>query len=587
MADQHAELPGEHQRLAVLVADLVESVRLMQESERHAIARWRGFVDEVMRHVLPRHQGRLVKSLGDGLLVVLPDASLACRCAGEMHAAISRRNAGMDPRQQMALRVGIHVADVVLDGLDVYGAGVNLAARLASLGRPGDVVMSSEARDGLIPRRDPEVEDLGNCYLKHFAEAVRAWRITAGPTGHLAYPAGAALPLPSLAVIPLVEDDREARPSPYTMGVADELSACLARFSTILVISRPSIAVAIEQRLRPSEGFALLDVSWIAEVRCRPSGAALQVMVALREATGATSLELATVLPVSRGADQSADLEGLARSIVNVLAQEVAAAEAHRPLPNVESHALLLAAIYRMHRMARDESDRAKLALDELAARHPRAPEPHAWSAKWHMLRVAQGWATDSSEEAARASFHVQRALDAHPDHPLALAIHGQTQVYEYGRLDIADEVIRKAVARGPNEPLAWMFLSNLQAHQGRGREAMAASDRALALSPLDPTRFLLEMFAAQAALCAGEPECAGRLAAASLRHNGMHLPTYPAFIIAHVLSGDVASAREVAGRYLRLSPEASASRYASRFRGPQNQGRLFAEALISAGVPL
>lgn len=587
MADLHAELPGVHQRLAVLVADLVESVRLMQESEQQAIARWRGFVDEVRRHLLPRHRGRLVKSLGDGLLVVLPDASLACRCAGEMQTAISRRNAGLDPKQQMALRIGIHVADVVVDDIDVYGAGVNLTARLASLGRPGDVVLSSEARDGLLPLRDPEVEDLGNCYLKHFAEAVRAWRTTSASLEHVAYPASIALPLPSVAVIPLAEDALESRPSSHAVGVADELSSCLARFSTLLVISRPSIGVAVEQRLRPSEGFALLGVSWIAEVRSRPSGATLQVMVTLRGVTGSTSLELTTTMLTNRGGGYSEDLEGLARSIANALAQEVVAAESHQPLPNVESQALMLAAIYRMHRMSREESERAKLVLDELAARHPRAPEPHAWCAKWHMLRVAQGWSTDSSEEAARASYHVRRALDAHPDHPLALAIHGQTQAYEYGRLELADELLRRAVVRGPNEPLAWMFLSNLQAHQGCGREAMAAGDRALALSPLDPTRFLLEMFAAQAALCAGEPERAGRLAAASLRHNGMHLPTYPAFIIAHVLSGDVASAREAAGRYLRLSPEASASRYASRFRGPQNQGRLFAEALISAGVPL
>ncbi|HEX5683701.1 MAG TPA: adenylate/guanylate cyclase domain-containing protein [Ideonella sp.] len=575
-------------RRAVMALDLVESVRLMQCSEDEAIVAWRALVQTTRCNILPGHRGTLVKSLGDGLLLTFETTSDACSCALAIEVALAALNHASPGSLALAVRIGVHVADIVVDELDIYGAGVNLAARLASLGRPGDVVLSSEARDELLPGLDVDVEDMGDCYLKHIDGAVRAWRLVRG--------ASSAVPpwLPpeqfaTVAVLPCDSAEPGSRHD-FAMAtvVADELAGLLACCSGISVIARPTVAAVTARRPDAGSLFKLLRVPYVVRVACRVAGGDAEVC--------AEVLSRGTDLPVLRFECQdhrasardrtSPQLLDLAASVANVVAAASQASEADRALPQVESYALLLSAIARMHRMSLAESERAKQALDELATRHPRAPEIHAWSAKWHMLRVAQGWTADASQETAQAVFHVRRAEDAQPGHALATAIEGQIELFRHGNLERADQLISRAVAAAPSEPLAWLFYSNLRAHQGQGDAAIDAADKAMALSPLDPTRFMFEMFAAQAALCAGMHQRAQALAAASLRGNSMHLPTYPAYIIASVLTGDMDGAREGAQRYLRLAPKMSARRYAELFRGPQDQGRMFADALRHAGLP-
>src|SRR5678815_4668731 len=162
-----ADLPELHrERRAVLVADLVESVRLIAEDEEDAVRRWTAFLGDITSHVLAQHGGRLVKSLGDGLLLEFSTASRAVECALAMRNGIGRQNRQAPAHRAMQLRFGLHVADIVVDSLDIYGAGVNLAARLATLGRPSDIVVSAEARDQFVPGLDPELDDMGECFLK-------------------------------------------------------------------------------------------------------------------------------------------------------------------------------------------------------------------------------------------------------------------------------------------------------------------------------------------------------------------------------------------------------------------------------------
>lgn len=575
-------------RRAVMVLDLVESVRLMQSFEDEAILAWRALVQTVRGDLLPAHGGTLVKSLGDGLLLTFETASDACRFAQAIDNALSALNHASPGSISLAVRIGVHVASVVVDELDIYGAGVNLAARLASLGRPGDVVLSAEARDELLPGLDVDVEDLGDCYLKHIDGAVRAWRLARGPAS--ATPAW--LPpeqFATVAVLPCdATDSGSAQDFSMATVVADELASLLACCSGISVIARPTVAAVTARRPDAGSVFKLLRVPYVVRVACRVTGGAAKV--------SAEVLSRGADLPVPRfecldhrasARDRtSPQLLDLAASVANVVAAASQACEADRALPQVESYALLLSAIARMHRMSLPDSERAKQALDELATRHPRAPEIHAWSAKWHMLRVAQGWTADAGQETARAVFHVRRAEDAQPGHALATAIEGQIELFRHGNLERAEQLISRAVAAAPSEPLAWLFCSNLRAHQGQGDAAIDAAAKAMALSPLDPTRFMFEMFAAQAALCAGRYTRAQALAAASLRGNSMHLSTYPAYIIASVLTGDMDGARDGAQRYLRLAPKMSARRYAELFRGPQDQGRMFADALRRAGLP-
>src|SRR5580765_3487201 len=165
------------QRRAIVVVDVVESVRLMQANEADVIDRWRRFVNEVRTQVLPAHGGRLVKSLGDGLLLEFGTVPAAVAASLDVQRRIMPFNVGRDANAVMGLRIGVHVAEVVVDALDIYGAGVNLAARLADLAAPGEIAASAEARDALAEGVDADLHDLGECFLRRIDEPVRAYRI--------------------------------------------------------------------------------------------------------------------------------------------------------------------------------------------------------------------------------------------------------------------------------------------------------------------------------------------------------------------------------------------------------------------------
>lgn len=162
---------------AVLIVDIVESVRLVERDQWGVITRWLAFMEHVRLQVLGPGEGRLVKSLGDGMLLSFTDVHAAVAAAFAIEAANARQNAGLPADRQILLRMGLEVCDVILEGNDVYGHGVNLAARLLTLCGPGEIVVSKNVRDRLGSAL--EADDLGDCHLRHVSQPVRAYKISA------------------------------------------------------------------------------------------------------------------------------------------------------------------------------------------------------------------------------------------------------------------------------------------------------------------------------------------------------------------------------------------------------------------------
>jgi adenylate cyclase len=214
----------------LLFVDVVESVRLMEENENDAVRRWRQLVGVVEKTVLPPHQGRLVKSHGDGLLLEFSAVPSAVKAAFAVQRACVSANTDVPPCQHILVRAGAHVGHLISDDHDVYGSGVNLAARLTTLAGPGEIVVSADVRDQLAPVLDADIEDLGLCYLKHVHEPVRAYRI--GPPGPrpVIEPGTISMPQlrPTIAVIPFAE--RVGTPDHQVVGevLADEIISAIA-----------------------------------------------------------------------------------------------------------------------------------------------------------------------------------------------------------------------------------------------------------------------------------------------------------------------------------------------------------------------
>lgn len=173
------ELPHAMQRhtQVLLVMDVVESVRLMEQDQDSFVRRWQQLVRHAEREILPRHGGHIIKSMGDGLMLAF---SSPVRCAQAAYALLNfcqQTHVHWRPAEQMHLRMGCHLASFVADCRDIYGTDVNLTARLCTSAGPGDIVVSADIRHRLVPGLDAEIEDLGERYLKHVAKPVHAYRI--------------------------------------------------------------------------------------------------------------------------------------------------------------------------------------------------------------------------------------------------------------------------------------------------------------------------------------------------------------------------------------------------------------------------
>lgn len=576
-------------RCAVLMVDMVESVRLMQQHEDATIDRWRRLVAQVRSRILPEGDGRLVKSLGDGMLLRFDGPEVALQGARAMMAWLDEANLAVPDDQAIRLRAGLHVADVLEDDLDIYGAGVNLCARLANLAQPGQIVVSAEVRDALIQQLAVDLEDMGECYLKHLAEPVRAFRVSgAGPVPIVPPSAMAALEA-AVAVMPLRPRLVGAELLPAGDLLVDEVVGSLSRSPFLAVISRLSTHAVAGWKLAPPELGQRLGARYIVSGSFDCDGG--QLTVQLEMAHAPTAAVLWSQRWRSSLADVLAGEDAMVAEIVTAISFTVMQRELSRsrgaPLPSLESHSLLMSSIGLIHRSASDDFARARDLLEMLAERHARLPQPNAWLGKWHVLRTVQGLGGHAEQAARQALASANRALEAGPDSALALAVKGHVHGFLLQELDTANLHLERATEVNPNEPLALIYLAALRAWQGRAAEGVPLAARALALSPADPLRYYYETLNAFVAMTAGEHQLAVEHAERSLRAHRLHLSTHRTLAIASWHLGQTQRAREVVEEMLRIDPGFSAERYRQRYPGGDGeQARRNAEVLRACGAP-
>jgi TolB-like protein len=247
----------------LLVMDVVESVRLMDQDEDGFVKRWQTLVQHTEQSVLPLHGGRIVKSLGDGLMLEFTDAPSCVRAAFSLHQFSQQGNAAIAADRQIHLRMGAHLAEFVTDKHDIYGTDVNLTARFCTMASPGDLAISADFRNHISGGLDADIEDLGECHVKHLTEPVQVYR--AWPVSNMAQvPAPKAQApdfRPTISVIPF--EARSNEPEHFVIGelLAAGIIAQLSRSVDLRVISRlsssalggrPHTAAEVQTRLAAS-----------------------------------------------------------------------------------------------------------------------------------------------------------------------------------------------------------------------------------------------------------------------------------------------------------------------------------------------
>lgn len=576
----------------LLVLDVVESVRLMEQDEQDVVARWQHFVGHVVRDVLPAHAGRMVKSLGDGLMLEFEAPRDVLKAAFAILAHSREINAALPAARKMQLRLASHIAGFFSDEHDIYGADVNLAVRLTSITKPGELVVSAELRERLVQGVDADFEDLGECFLKHISKPARAYRVRpAEPhTPIVEYDRASATLRPAIAVLPF--NMRSSSPQHSLLGeaLADELISALSRTAELRVISRLSTSMLRDREDPVREIQTHLGANYLLAGTCREIDGKLVVFAELIDAKSNHVVwaehwrcDLRSVF-----SESSEVVAQLVSAVCSAVMKHQLDRVRSSTLPTLESYALLLGAITLMHRLSREDFERSRQMLDALVERVPREPIPRAWLARWHTLRLSQGWSTDPKHDALIAFDCSQRALDADPDCALALTIDGMVHTYLLQNHEVAHTRYSQALEVNPNEPFAWLHRGTLYAFKGAGEPAMKETEMALSLSPLDPLRYYFDSLAATAAASAGRYERAIELARRSLRANRSHTSTLRALAVAQVQLNQVDAARESVKLMLKLEPGFTVHQF--RARSPTSQyafGELCARSLQEAGAPI
>lgn len=577
--------------VAVLVVDLAESVRLMAADEVGTIDRWRRFVAVARARLAGTDGARLVKSLGDGLLMTFRSVHEAIATAQTLFREIAAQNVGTTDALRLQLRMGIHQALAVVDDLDIYGAGVNLCARIAGLARPGDLLISAAARDKMVLGLDGDVEDLGPCFLKHLDGTYRVFRVLPSSPQWRAVRPDPTL-RPRLGVLPWRVTGAPATGASgpaVARAMSDDLIAALAKSAQWVVSSRLTSAALADRALRRQDAALLLGVDYTLDGHIDFASGLVDLQVELCEVgrgsviwSGRYRVPLDGLLT-----DDSAFVRALVADVsVALLSRQVHVAH-QAALPTLAGYTLMLDAVTKMFACDGATTPTARPMLEHLIDRHPRSAEAKAWLAQWHFLQLAQQNTRDRHDDVQRAHALLARALDDAPEHALSLALSGHLQAYVDGASEAAEARLRQAMAQGPNEPLAALFLSQVLRNRGKAAEAVQAIEHASALSPLDPLGYYFDLFAASAYSAAGDHELALTLALRSLRHNGLHLSTWVQVIIEQVHVHHMEDARTSAARYLALRPNASVDRYLERH--PARDLPLAvsdAQALLEAGLP-
>lgn len=591
MATEPNQAPLQRSERTVVMADIVESVRLMEQDEEGTVRRWRNLVASLIAEELPAHGGRLVKSLGDGLLLEFGAPSAAVRCAMAIQDRIRRDELEAAPSEQIKLRMGVHCGEIVVDEIDIYGDAINVTARLMALAGPGEIVISATVRDQIGHGFKATIEDLGERLLRNLNRSVRAFRVSSRVRNDVpaAGLAAQATGRPSIAVLPFRNLTGDPDQDYLGEGFVEDIISALSRVPEFFVISRLTTLQFKDRAHLPRDIGEALRVSYVLSGSVRKAGKRLRLTAELTDTRSGESLW------IDRFDGSATDIFDFQARIANQIVRHIApyvreielrSARARRP-ENLEAYHLMLRGLDLMYSCSKDVFERSREFLDAAIRRDPSFAAPYGWCAKWHLFRVGQGWSTDRDADAIAANRCAEAALERDGTDQVALAVHGHIAAYLNKDFDAALARFDKALAINPSSALAWMFSAATYSYLDQGAEAVERALRAVSLTPYDPFLFYYDCVTGLAYLAAGDYRRAVLHARKSAQASRLFSAAHRVLAIALVLSGRVEEARPVAHHLREIEPELTVADFRKRFPASRKAMLdLFADALARAGLP-
>jgi adenylate cyclase len=496
-------LNGEHveRRLAaVLAADVAGYSRLMGRDEERTLAQLKSLRKALVDPKIAEHRGRIVKTTGDGMLVEFASAVDAARCAVEIQRGMAKQTADLPKDTRIEFRIGIHVGDIIIDDNDIFGDGVNIAARLEGIAEPGGVCISDDAYRQIRGKIDIPFDDIGSQTLKNIAEPMQAWRMQVGgsstsavqpapPTG--SRPAFVIPDKPSIAVLPFDNLSVNQTQDYLADGIVEAITAALSRIGSFFVIARNSAFTYKGRATNARDIGSELGVAYLLEGSVQTAGNRIRIIVQLIETEGGmhvwSTRHDGTI-------DDVFDLQDrITEQVAGALQPSIRLAEIERSRrkrpQDLGAYDYAMRAMPHVWALEKEESSKALELLDKALAIDPEYPLAASLAGWCHAQRSVYNWAEDSAESQALALKLAERAAELSGDDPLILAVLGtvHTFVRNYGTARV---LLERALALDPNGAWAWSRLGWLENYSDRPERALEAFERALRLSPLDPMNF-------------------------------------------------------------------------------------------------
>ena len=502
---------------AILAADVAGYSRLMGANEEGTLAALKAIRRELADPKIAEHRGRIVKTTGDGLLVEFASVVDAVRCAVEIQREMALRNAPVPAERRIELRIGINLGDIIIDEGDIYGDGVNLAARLEALAEPGGICVSRVVRDQVRDRLDIAFDDMGEQQVKNIARAVRVFRVVAPLTPTLSPQAGRgrdaaafqgvpsprlrgegqgegqqpalALPdKPSIAVLPFQNISGDPEQEYFADGMVEEIITALSRIRWLFVIARNSTFTYKGQAVDVKQVGRELGVRYLLEGSVRKGGGRVRITGQLIDA------ETGAHLWADRFDGSLEDIfdlqDQVATSVAGVIEPTLRTAEIKRavqkPTEDVTAYDLYLQALPGFASWERLRVFTALELFTFALKRDPSYGPALAYAAHCRLQIDNGGWGENGERNRSEAIDLARRAIEASPEDPNVLASAAGVLAYFGEDIEASIALTARSLAINPSSARAWNWSAWLNLWAGHADVAIGHFQTSMRLSPRD-----------------------------------------------------------------------------------------------------
>ena len=577
----------ERRLAAILATDMAGYSRLMGVDEEGTLAALKAVRRELIDPKIAEHNGRMVKTTGDGALIEFASAVDAVRCAMEIQHTMAERNAAIPEDRRIEFRIGINVGDIIIDEGDIYGDGVNIAARVETLASPGAICLSDNAYQQIKGKLALDVSDLGEQQLKNIAQPIRVYGVRYGVGS--TRPALTLPDRPSIAVLPFQNMSGDPEQEYFADGMVEDIIAALSRFRQLFVIARNSSftykgrAVDIKQVGRE------LGVRYVLEGSVRKVASRVRITGQLIDAVTGAHL---WADQFNGGLEDIFDLQDqVTISVVGAISpklEQIEIARAKRkPTEKLDAYDYFLRGIESLQPQTQESVDEALRFFSRSIDLDSNFAAAYAMAAFCYTQRKTGGWSTNSAEEIAETARLARRAVELGKDDAVALSRAGLALAYVVGDFEAGALFIDRALILNPNLASAWYASGWYRIWIGEPETAIKHFARFARLSPLDP--FLARMHSATAfanAFAGHYDEAVSHAGQALSEKPNMQLALRAA-ATSNALAGRIEEAQKVMAQLRQISPALRVSNLKDQtpLQRPEDLAS-YAEGMRKAGLP-